>query len=297
MNLNRLEYFLVLAKTGNLHKASEILHVSAPAISKAMKVLEQELDIPLWVRTGRQNSLSDAGKLLLKRAPVLINELRDLRTTLSAKVGGPQPVRIATFEVFSTYFLRFLDVVDWNNHALELHELLPGEVENYIARGDVDIGITYMPVPHPDLDFLKVASIEMGVFTRKGAFQGVAQPELPFVVPIMPLQGVPTRVRGLDGWPDDAYNRKVLHQVTLMESALSLCRQGRVAGFFPLFIVKEHNKHVIEQYQLERRSSPYNGRVCSADVFIVKRKSYEETAIIKQLAKALRTIAKCNDNL
>jgi DNA-binding transcriptional LysR family regulator len=292
MNLNRLEYFLVLAETGSLHKASEMLHVSPPAISKAMKVLEQELDISLWVRDGRRNILSDAGKLLLKRAPILVNELRDLRAGLTQKNTGPQPIRIATFEVFSTYFLRFMDELEWNNHSLELHELLPGEVEKYICQGEVDIGITYMPVPDANLDFLKVTSIEMGVFARKGAFKNIPQKELPFVTPISPLQGVPTKVRGLDGWPEDAYQRHVLHKVTLLESALELCRQGRVAGYFPAFIIEEHNRQVVDKYKLERRTSPYHGRICTADVFIVKRKSYEETAIIKQLAMALRKITK-----
>src|SRR5262249_27548073 len=99
-----------------------------------------------------------------------------------------------------------------------------------------------------------------------------------------------TRVRGLDGWPEDAYQRKVLHRVTLMESALELCRQGRVAGYFPAFIVREHNKRVHPELRLERRKSPYEGRICRNDVYIVKRKSSEESPRIKRLAKALRTV-------
>jgi hypothetical protein len=65
-----------------------------------------------------------------------------------------------------------------------------------------------------------------------------------------------------------------------------------VAGYFPTFVVEEHNKRMQEHLRLERRRSPYAGRVCKADVFIVKRKSYEETEIVKQLAKAIRLI--CN---
>jgi DNA-binding transcriptional LysR family regulator len=183
-----------------------------------------------------------------------------------------------------------MDELKWENHSLELHELLPGEVERHVALSQIDIGITYMPIPDPQLDFLKITSIEMGVYTKKGAFAGVAQPDLPFVIPTMPLLGVPTKVRGLDGWPEDAYQRKILHRVTLLESALELCRQGRVAGYFPVFIAEEHNKRVKEEFKLERRRSPYHNRICKADVYIVKRKSYEETQMVKQLGKALRLI-------
>lgn len=292
MNFRRLEYFVTLAQTGSLRRASEMLNVSAPAISKAMRVLEEELETDLWLRDGRRIILTDAGKSLLKKAPQLIDELKSLKEGLQGKTEARTSVRIGTFEVFSTYFLTFLDRLDWNEHSLELHELLPGEVERYVSEGQIDVGITYLPVPTPDLDFLKVASAEMGVYTRVGAFKGVAQPDLPFVIPVMPLQGVPTKVRGLDGWPEDAYRRKVVHKVTLLESALELCRQGRVAGYFPAFVVNEHNKRVASEYRLERRKTPYPGRVCKSDIYIVKRKSGAETQTVKQLAKAIRLV--CN---
>lgn len=290
MNLRRLEYFVAVAQTGSLRKASEMLNVSPPALSKAMKVLEEEVESQLWIADGRRIILTDSGKSLLRNAPHVINQMRQLKDSLHSDEKGPRPIRIGTFEVFSTYFLTFMDQLKWDNHSLELHELLPGEVEKHVAQGDLDIGITYMPVPDPQLDFLKIASIEMGVFAKKGAFKGVAQPDLPYVIPVMPIQGVPTKVRGLDGWPDDAYTRKILHRVTLLESALELCRQGRVAGYFPIFIANEHNKRVVESMRLERRRTPYNGRVCRADVFIVKRKSFEETDVVKQIAKAIRLV-------
>ena len=152
------------------------------------------------------------------------------------------------------------------------------------------MGITYMPIPSPQLDFLKVTTIEMGVYAKKGALKGIAQNQLPYVVPVTPLQGVPTKARGLDGWPADAFERKVTHRVTLMESALELCRQGLVAGYFPAFVICEHNKRVTEDYQLERRRVPTDCKVSYSDVFVVKRKSTAEDAVIKQLAKAIRTI-------
>jgi DNA-binding transcriptional LysR family regulator len=290
MNLRRLEYFLTLAQSGSLSRASDLLNVSPPALSKAMKLLESELEAGLFVRDGRKMILTDSGKSLLKRAPKIVGELRDLKISLQEGTETDRAVKIGTFEVFSTYFLSVLGKLDWDQKLLEIHELLPGEVEKYVAQGDLDFGITYMPVPDPQLDFLKVTSIEMGVFTLKGAFKGIAQTDLPYVIPAMPLQGVPTKVRGLDGWPEDAYHRKVKYRVTLMESALELCRQGRAAGYFPAFIANEHNARFSDEYQLERRRSPYGGRVCRSDVYIVKRKSSEESDLVKQIARGIRLI-------
>ena len=293
MNMRRLEYFLTIAQTGNLTQASEILHLTPPALSKAMKLLEEELGSKLWRADGRRIMLTDSGKLLLKKAPALVNEFKDLKKILSTKTEKSRTIRIGTFEVFSTYFLTFLNTLNWQERSLELHELLPGEIEKYLLEGAIDVGITYMPIPSPQLNFIKVTSIEMGVYTKKGALKGIPQHELPYVVPVTPLQGVPTKVRGLDGWPeDDAFERNVTHRVTLMESALELCRQGLVAGYFPAFVACEHNKRFKEEYHLERRRAPTSAacKVRKADVFLVKRKSTEEDDLIKQLTKAIRVI-------
>lgn len=292
MNLRRLEYFLTIAETGNLRQASEILHLTPPALSKAMKLLEEELGSKLWIADGRRIILTDSGKILLKKAPALINDFKALKETLENPVDKSKPIRIGTFEVFSTYFLTFLKTLNWQDRSLELHELLPGEVEKYLIEGAIDVGITYMPIPNPQLDFIKVTSIELGVYAKKGSLKGIVQSQLPYVVPVAPLQGVPTQVRGLDGWPEDAFERKVTHRVTLMESALELCRQGLVAGYFPCFVICEHNKRFNEEYHLERRRPPAltDCKVRKADVFIVKRKSTAEDVIIKQLAKAIRVI-------
>lgn len=292
MNLKRLEYFLTIAQTGSLREASEILHLTQPALSKAMKLLEEEVDLKLWTANGRNIILTDAGHALLRKAPRLITDFKALKEELHFTGEKSKTIRIGTFEVFSTYFLTFLKTLHWQDRSLELHELLPGEIEKYLLEGQIDVGITYMPIPNPQLDFMKVSAIEMGVYTKKGALKNLTQEEFPFVVPVMPLQGVPTKVRGLDGWPEDAFERKVTHRVTLMESALELCRQGLVAGYFPAFVVCEHNKRMNEDYQLERRraSALANCKLRTSDVFLVKRKSTEEDDIIKQLAKAIRVI-------
>lgn len=292
MNIRRIEYFMTIANTGSLRQASEILHVSPPALSKAMKLLEEELEAKLWIADGRKIILTDTGKSFLRKAPAFLESLKEIKESLSSETQGLIPIRLGTFEVFSTYFLTFLDTLKWDHHSLELHELLPGEVERYIAQGEIDVGITYMPVPDPTLDFIKVSSIEMGVYTKKDAFKGVPQNELPFVVPVKPLTGTPTKMRGLDGWPDDAFPRKIVHRVTLLESALELCRQGKVAGYFPVFVACEHNKRMAKDYQIERRRPPekLECKLRTADVYIVKRKSYEETEVVRQLAKAIRKI-------
>ena len=292
MDTVRLKYFSAVAETGSVRRAAEILHVSPPSLSKAIHHLEEDLGVKLFIRSGRNIRLTDVGRRFADKTKIVLRGLEELRLSAESERNPTQEIRLATFEVFSTYFLKDLDTAEWDDIPVTVHDVLPGELERALVERHVDVGLTYMPVPHPDLDYLKVASIEMGVFTGKDAFPDMGQAELPFVVPVNPLFGSPSRVRGLDGWPDDAYPRQIKYRVTLLESALELCRRKKAAGFFPIFVVELHNAEMKEEFRLVRRASPYKGRVCRTDVFLVKRKADVENTTMKQLAKAVRLLCK-----
>ena len=66
MNLNQLIYFRVLAKTQHYGKASEILHISQPSLSKAISLLEEELCVTLFEKTGRNIKITYAGEIYLE---------------------------------------------------------------------------------------------------------------------------------------------------------------------------------------------------------------------------------------
>lgn len=61
MNLQHLYYFLDLAKTKSFSLSADKLYISQPALSKAIKKLEQELDILLFNRVGNETHLTNEG--------------------------------------------------------------------------------------------------------------------------------------------------------------------------------------------------------------------------------------------
>ncbi|WP_163653149.1 LysR family transcriptional regulator [Listeria sp. PSOL-1] len=65
MNLLHLRYFQVVASTQNITKAADQLYISQPALSKTIHQLEEELDISLFDRNGKNISLNSFGKLYL----------------------------------------------------------------------------------------------------------------------------------------------------------------------------------------------------------------------------------------
>ena len=65
MNLNQLYYFQTLAKYQHYTKASQELYISQPSLTHAMKELEKELGVSLFIKKGRNVILSAAGELFL----------------------------------------------------------------------------------------------------------------------------------------------------------------------------------------------------------------------------------------
>lgn len=58
MELRTLQYFLTVAREENITRASEVLHITQPTLSRQMKQLEQELGTELFVR-GRNFALTE----------------------------------------------------------------------------------------------------------------------------------------------------------------------------------------------------------------------------------------------
>lgn len=286
MDTTRLHYFCVVTQTGSLQRASELLHLSPAALSKAMKTLEGEVGFPLLLPNGRGIAVTDRGRALARRAAPLLAQLEKLSVDSRSTEAARAVLRVGSFEVFTTHALSALAEA-WDDADVVLHELTPGKLETAIAAGDVDLGITYLPIPHPDLDFLEVATAQMAVYARADIDE-----ELPFAVPSLPLEGTPTKVAGLDGWPDHLVGRQIRYRVALMESALALCREGKAAAFLPTFVVDAHNRRIDVKFRLAARAVKLPPKYKEQPIYLVKRKSQSEDRTFKRLAKALRVLVK-----
>ena len=75
MEWQQLIYFKCVADTGSMGKASEILHVTQPAISMSIKKMEEELGTPLFTRHKKTIILNKYGRAYLKRVQTVIREL------------------------------------------------------------------------------------------------------------------------------------------------------------------------------------------------------------------------------
>lgn len=94
VDLRKLRYFVVLAEEMHFGRAAERLHIAQPVLSRQIRVLEDDLKAPLFVRDKRATELTPAGAQLLADARSLLAEAAALRRRVTRVARGP-----ATFVV------------------------------------------------------------------------------------------------------------------------------------------------------------------------------------------------------
>ena len=105
-NLTLYPIFQAVARTGNISKAAEELYISQPAVSKAIRRLEQSLGTRLFHRSSRGVSLTDPGKLLYEHTKAAFSELtRGEEQLLHARQLGIGHIRIGVSTTLCKYLL------------------------------------------------------------------------------------------------------------------------------------------------------------------------------------------------
>lgn len=77
MDLLQLEYFLAVARLGNMTSAATSLNVAQSSVSRSIARLEADLGVPLFERSGRGIALNDYGKTFYSHAETILREINE----------------------------------------------------------------------------------------------------------------------------------------------------------------------------------------------------------------------------
>lgn len=103
LSYEEMQYFVAFAKTGTLSEVAEQFHISQPTITRAMKKVEAEFNVPLFDRTKNSIRLSDNGTLaaeevtpILKRTDEMIGKVRAYdRANRTISIGSGAAVSLS----------------------------------------------------------------------------------------------------------------------------------------------------------------------------------------------------------
>jgi DNA-binding transcriptional LysR family regulator len=180
MDLSQLEIFLCIAEEKSFSRAAEKMHRTQPAISIALKRLEEELGESLFDRSSKSGTLTEAGRILLSYAQRMIN-LRDEALEAVSELRGMFRGRltIGANESTSLYVLPPLLLEYRKEHPnikIEVHRNISERIPNEVLERNLDFGfLSYDPL-HPSLQSFEIHRDELvlivppthGLTRRKG---------------------------------------------------------------------------------------------------------------------------------
>jgi DNA-binding transcriptional LysR family regulator len=292
METDRLHQLRILSATESLTETASLLGMTPGALSKSMRVLSSQLGFPVYESAGRGLRLSERAKRVAQLSEGILKSLESLRGEGTESAVPAERLRLGSFEVFTGKLARFYFSDFPDSSQLECHELVPGEIEEALLGGEIDVGITYQPIPRSDIAYQKVLTLKMGIFGAS-KFQGYSLQELPFVTPLAETSAGQTRAKGLDGWDDLKFPRRIVHRVNLLETGIQLASVGQAVIFMPAFLARIFNEGLLASgrlLSLEHRIPP---RMGAQDVFLVTRRGEEESLWARRVAKLLRQ--RCRD--
>ncbi len=146
MELRQLEYFCTISELKNFTRTAEVLHVSQPSVTKAVKALESELQLTLIDRSQKQISLTEEGRFFLVHAKRIMEDVKSMKQDMlrlrepaggTIRIGVPPTVEAYLFPKF---FVKFQEANP--SIQLDVQEFSDsGEIREKLGEGSLDYGI------------------------------------------------------------------------------------------------------------------------------------------------------------
>ncbi len=146
MTLQQLHYAITVSEAGSLNRAAELLYVSQPSLSGAIKKLESELNITIFTRSGKGIALTNDGSEFIAYARQLYEEYE----ALMGKYGMPEKLKKKfgvstqhyTFAVKT--FVEMAKQFNMSEYEFAIRETKTREVISDVSTQRSEIGILYL---------------------------------------------------------------------------------------------------------------------------------------------------------
>lgn len=171
MEIRVLRYFLMTAREQNITRASELLHITQPTLSRQLSALEDELGVVLFTRGNKKITLTEEGILLKRRAMEILDleektieelQAKDPLVEGSVTIGCGEYGAVRTLaRICSTYRSRYPKV------QIRLHTATADVIYDMMKQGLVDIGLFMEPINTDELEYIRFPDKEPWVISMR----------------------------------------------------------------------------------------------------------------------------------
>ena len=233
-----LPAFRAVAETQHLPSASKALHVTPPALSRTIRLLEAELGTKLFERKGRSISLNATGETLLQSVRHAMRTVHEALLAIhDAQLAGPIHISVPT--AFAPLILPSLETLTLEQPMLvpALRAMASDQVNAALKQGAIDIAVLDDPVSDEALHFEQLLELRHDVFVTP-SHPLLDTPEQlqnwPFAAPTIGPNG-----QRPDAWPAHR-KRRIGIEVTHMQTAIDAVTRGHYVAVLPIPIATRY---------------------------------------------------------
>lgn len=299
MDLMQLEMFVAMVEESNFHKAAERVFRTQPALSMALRKLEQEIGAPLFDRTNRNDySLTDSGEVLYDYAKRLLN-LRDEALTTLKQLHTLQSgrIRVGANESTSLYLLPQIILAfreQYPRIKIEVYRQLSAKLPYEIRQRNLDVAI---------LSFLPEESDLESTLIMRDKLVLIASPEHHLAkekrVHIRDLGGEafiahnahsPARQKVIDTFRKFQTPLNITTEIATMETIKKFVAMNIGLGFVPLMCAEE----AVARGELA--IIPLEGFHHERNLWAVRRKTESHSHAAQALMRVIKALTAANLN-
>ncbi|MEN8407129.1 LysR family transcriptional regulator [Acinetobacter seifertii] len=162
LTLKQFQYFIKIVEEGSFTAASEKLFIAQSALSRQMKLLEEEIDFQLFDRTDKKVKLTTAGEVFYKKIKNNMHYLNEIiGVSKNIAEGKNRQIKIAHSSsiIMDERKIHILKEISLANHInFEINTLSSEHQILALMSGEIDIGFIRPPVRHTleDMNVLKL---------------------------------------------------------------------------------------------------------------------------------------------
>ena len=147
MDLKQLRAFVTVADTGNVTRAAQLLNLVQPAVSRQLRLLEEDIGVELFQRERHGMVLTEAGKALLVYARRAMLELDRARAEIGGStegVAGLVTVGLlpSTCDIISSPLVRAA-ATTYPGIRMRIAMGYAGDLQQWLETGDIDVALLY----------------------------------------------------------------------------------------------------------------------------------------------------------
>jgi DNA-binding transcriptional LysR family regulator len=170
LNVRHLAVFRAVVKTGTISAAARHLHVSQPAVTKSVRLLEEQIGLPLFFRAnGRLQLTPEAGSLLPEIERLFGNVQAIQQIADEIRDGFSGSISIAAVTTMSTSLVAAAVDIFHRHHPklrFDIRAMSTRNVVDAVVTHQVDIGVTDVPIAGDDLEMVELCRADVGCVVR-----------------------------------------------------------------------------------------------------------------------------------